>query len=984
MSSRVIRLLSLAFLLVAGPLAMLSQTAAPAPSTTTSSGKPTLKKSDYGKFEAITGSALSPDGKWIAYVITRGERGTGGGRGRGADLTAAELRYRPVESGEEKTIARASAPAFTSNSRWLVYTLASETAGGNAARGGARGGTRGGERGAAAGAANTPSTSSVGVVDLGSGAAMIMHELQSYALSSNGHHVALRRAPAQTLGQGTPSRGADLVIRDLATGMDVTFGNVAEYAWSDDGSMLAMVIDVAGKTGNGIQVFNTATSTIRTLDSSDLTYSNPRWRKKGDDVVVYRSRQDDAFVDTSYTVLSWKGVSSPSPTKHVYDFTTDAGFPKDMRVASDMQPQWSEDGTTLFFGIARREPKPTPPTEPGNAPAAVKIQIWHSKDVREWPQQRASATQDLTRTHVVAWRVDENRITRLADDELPNVTLSNNYKVAIAPNENPYFMEIVSGRQYRDVYTIDVVTGKRTKVLTKAQVLPTMSPSGRYLIYTSADQKSGDWFVMDVTTGTKTNLTAGIQSVFVNLEDDHPTSYRRGYGVGGWLTGETSLILYDRFDLWQVNVDGKNPVRLTRGKEDDTVYRIDRAGSEEPTIDPSKSILLTATGEYNKRSGFSSVKIGQPAQRLMWAEKGVGGLIKSKDADVYAFTAQTAADSPQLYVTTGSFADAKPVSRTNEFLKEYAWGKQVLMDYTNKRGDKLKMMLTYPADYQPGKKYPMVLYYYEKLSQGFHNFVVPSSSAMYNTTVFSQAGYFVLRPDILFQARNAGPSGLDCVLSATKTALSAVPDIDPKRVGVMGHSWGGYQSAYYAVHGGDTFAAAIAGAPLTNFISMYGYSSGNTGSPETGHFETGQERMEVSLWEDPEAYIRNSTVFQTNQLKIPLLLEEGEADGNVNYFQSMELYNFGRRLGKNVVFLVYEGENHGLTGDAAVDYHQRQLEWFGHWLKGEPAAEWIVKGEPYLTRKKILDTANPPAEGGAATPANGQRGGARGGRGGPM
>jgi dipeptidyl aminopeptidase/acylaminoacyl peptidase len=302
------------------------------------------------------------------------------------------------------------------------------------------------------------------------------------------------------------------------------------------------------------------------------------------------------------------------------------------------------------------------------------------------------------------------------------------------------------------------------------------------------------------------------------------------------------------------------------------------------------------------------------------------------------------------------------------------------MNYTNKRGDKLQMMLTYPANYQPGKKYPMVVYYYEKLSQGYHNFISPSPTAMYNVTIFSQAGYFVLRPDILFQPRNAGPSGLDCVTSAVKTALSAVSDIDPKRVGNMGHSWGGYQSAYYAVHGSDVFAASIAGAPLTNFISMYGYSSGNTGSPETGHFETGQERMEVSLWEDPEAYVRNSTVFQTNALRIPLLLEEGEADGNVNYYQSMELYNFGRRLGKNVVFLVYEGENHGLTGDAATDYQQRQLDWFGHWLKGEPAPDWISKGETYLERKKILDRANPPQPAGTGTGARGTGGRGGGGR----
>jgi dipeptidyl aminopeptidase/acylaminoacyl peptidase len=176
----------------------------------------------------------------------------------------------------------------------------------------------------------------------------------------------------------------------------------------------------------------------------------------------------------------------------------------------------------------------------------------------------------------------------------------------------------------------------------------------------------------------------------------------------------------------------------------------------------------------------------------------------------------------------------------------------------------------------------------------------------------------------------------------------------------MGHSWGGYQSAFYAVHGHGVFAATIAGAPLTDLISFYGYTSGNSGLPETGHFETGQERMQVSLWEDPQAYIRNSTVFSMDSLQTPLLLEEGDIDGNVNPFQSQEVYNFGRRLGKNVVYLVYEQENHGVARpESQADYARRQLEWFAHYLKGEPAASWITDGETYQTRQKILKDGAP-------------------------
>ncbi len=244
------------------------------------------------------------------------------------------------------------------------------------------------------------------------------------------------------------------------------------------------------------------------------------------------------------------------------------------------------------------------------------------------------------------------------------------------------------------------------------------------------------------------------------------------------------------------------------------------------------------------------------------------------------------------------------------------------MTYRNKRGDKLQMMLTYPADYQPGTKYPMVVYYYEKLSQGFHQYVAPSSAPCTTCRCSARTGYFVLRPDIVFQS--ARPRHLRARLrhvGGERGGGDASPTSTPKRVGNMGHSWGGYESAFYAVHSNGAFAAAIAGAPLTNLISMYGYTSGNSGAGETGHFESSQERMQVPLWDDPQAYIRNSSVYSVDKLDIPLLLEEGDADGNVNPFQSQELYNFGRRLGKKVVYLVYEGENHNVARrNSQVDY----------------------------------------------------------------
>jgi dipeptidyl aminopeptidase/acylaminoacyl peptidase len=883
--------------------------------------KPVLTEADFAHIENLGAVTLSPNGKWIAYDFRRGVSGP------------TELRYRPVPGGTESSVSLGHTPVFSADGSWLLFTITPDT--NNPTRGAGRG---------AAPRAGAPHDR-VGIIDLARGTKIILDDVQSFTLDKSGRYVALRRYA----GADRHGRGADLIVRDLAQGTNVTFGNVADYAWSDDGNFLAMLVDVDGETGNGVQLLDVATGTLRALDSGDQRYFGLAWRKHADDLAAMRSRSDSGFADTSVAVIAWRGLAGPHPTKSLYDFAADGAFPRGMRVASYRLPQWSEDGSMLFFGIAPREPKEMTHWD---GPAPARVEVWHWQDRREYHQQDRQAAQDRQKTQLVAWHLSENRLVRLADDSADAVQLSDNQRSALVTDERPYYAEIRSGRQYHDLYRVDLTTGKRDRIVQKTAFPATISSTGRYVLYA----QNGHWWSYDLTSGAGANITAKIPTSFVNVEDDHPTPERRPYGVAGWTTGDRAVLLYDRYDLWQVGPDGSNPVRLTRGREDSTVYRIDWLDPDVHVIDPAKPLYLAMTGDWNKKSGYARLTIGQAPQRLLWADKSITRLTQAKNAPaVFAYVAQTAEEPPNVWLTTGALDAAQQVSHTNAFLADRAWGKQMLMEYTNGRGDRLQMMLTYPANYQPGKQYPMVVYYYEKLSQGFHQWVAPTDRSTYNTSVFSQNGYFVLRPDILFRARDPGYSGLDCVTSAVKAAL-ATGMIDPKRVGNMGHSWGGYQSAFYAVHGHGMFAATIAGAPLTDLISMYGYTSFNTGLPETGHYETGQERMQVPLWDDPQAYIRNSTVFAMDSLQTPLLLEEGDADGNVNYWQSMELYNFGRRLGKEVVFLIYNDENHGVARpESQLDYHRRQLEWFAHYLKGEPAADWITHGETYLARQKMLN-----------------------------
>jgi dipeptidyl aminopeptidase/acylaminoacyl peptidase len=337
----------------------------------------------------------------------------------------------------------------------------------------------------------------------------------------------------------------------------------------------------------------------------------------------------------------------------------------------------------------------------------------------------------------------------------------------------------------------------------------------------------------------------------------------------------------------------------------------------------------------------------------LWMEESTSRLAKAKDTAVFAYIAEDFNVSPNYFTAGADLKDPHQVSDTNPFQKEYAWGRSELIDYKNERGERSQAALFYPANYEAGKKYPMIVYIYEIVSNVVHRYNVPSDRAPYSPAVFTSKGYFVYEPDITYRPRDPGVSAVQSVVPAVKKIID-MGLVDAKRIGIVGHSWGAYQTCFLATNT-NLFAAAVAGAPLTDLVSMYGSVYWNSGIPETGHYETGQERMEVTLWDDPQAYIRNSPVYGLPKMTAPLLVAFGDKDGAVDWHQGIEMYNMARRLGKDMVLLVYAGENHSLAKKSnQIDYHNRIVDWFDHYLAGAPAKDWMVKGQTYLEREKEL------------------------------
>jgi dipeptidyl aminopeptidase/acylaminoacyl peptidase len=397
--------------------------------------------------------------------------------------------------------------------------------------------------------------------------------------------------------------------------------------------------------------------------------------------------------------------------------------------------------------------------------------------------------------------------------------------------------------------------------------------------------------------------------------------------------------------------------------------RVDFSDPNDPFVNLSKPVHVSLFGEWSKKSGYGVLKPGATtADRLLFGDRSFDRLAKARDAEVYLHGEQTYSDSPDLYVSEGRLAAGKQITNTNAFQKDYAWGRSEIVEYQAEKtagNRKMQGALYYPAGYVPGKQYPMIVYMYELLSDGVHRYVTPSSTSYYNTSVFTTQGYFVLQPDIVFRPREPGVSVVECVRPAV-AAVVAKGLVDPKRVGIIGHSWGGFDTAFLATNTQGVFAAAVAGAAITNLISNYGNGHWSAGILETDHIETGQQRMEVPLYEDLNAYIRNSAVFNIHNMTVPTLVEVGNVDGTVHWYQGLEFYSIARRAGKNVVMIEYANEDHGLAQRRnQQDYQQRILQWFGHYLKGDSAKEWISNGQTVIDRQDEVRKAGRGGRGGS-------------------
>jgi dienelactone hydrolase len=976
---------------------------APLAFTAAGAAKKPLSYDAYNGWRSIPSAQLSRDGQWLVYALVP-QDGDG-------ELVALNLK-----TNAEFRSPRGKQPVVTADGRFVVFTVAPLKAEVDQAKKDKK-------------KADEQPKPGLGIMDLSTGKVTAVDRVKSFKVpEDSGAFVAYllepplkkpdekkdeakkeeakkepaakpEEKPAAKPGEEKKDEakkeekkkepGNELVVRELASGKETKIAEVVEYVWNKPGTWLAYGVSSKTPENDGAFALEPATGKTVALLKGLGNYKNLTCDEKGGQL-AFTSDRDDYKADKSASKLYyWTTAPAPAapgpktpgpavPGDAAIEIAPAAakGFPAGMAVSENGRLQFSKDGGRLFFGIAAA-PKP----EPKDAPEPVKVDIWNWRDPYLQPMQKSEAEEDKKKTLmcVIHFLPKEKKFVQLATADVPDITLSEDAKVALGSSDLPYRLLISWDQGYRDIYVVSVGDGAKKKVLEKTPNGARLSPGGAWICYFNDPDNA--WYTYRIADGRTFNLTGKLPVHFDEEEWDTPDE-PTPYGSAGWTDGDASFLIYDRYDIWEISPDGAKRRMVTNGlgRRDKLVFRYVQLDPDKPVIPAAGPITLQATNEKTWATGAYRVDLAAPTAdpaKVVMLDKqlasfnprggGNGGLQKAKNADIYVFTEQRFDEFPNLWVSGPDLAAARKVSDANPQQAEYNWGRAELIEYTNADGKKLPAVLIKPEDFDPSKKYPLMVYIYETQAVGLHRYYAPSPGTSINFTRYASNGYVILSPDIVYEVGYPGSSALKCVIPAVNKVLD-MGFIDPKRVGIQGHSWGGYQITYLVTQT-DMFAAVQAGASVSNMTSAYGGIRWGTGMSRAFQYEKTQSRIGAPLWSRALQFLENSPIFWVERVRTPYLSIHNDDDDAVPWYQGIEFFSALRHLGKEAYMFNYNGEKHGLRErENQKHWTVHQDEFFDHFLLGKPAPDWMTKGVPYLERGKrdinaLYDNATEKKEG---------------------
>lgn len=944
-----------------------------------------LTHQDYDSWRSLVGSQISRDGKYIAYglipqdgdgeiVVRNLASGQEWRQGRGWRPPAPMPDDPEAAQAAIAALNRATRPVFTADSKYLLFMIEPNKEDVLKARKEKK-------------KPEEMPKNALGILDLASGQVNRIERVKNFQVPEDGagfvaclleakpeekkpDNAAPR--PAAPTTPSTPSTpatpparnkkneyGTDLVLRSLATGQDATFADVLEFSFSKDARSLVFAVSSRSEEKNGIYAVSPGNAAEpRALLSGKGKYTKITWDEDQTQMAFLSDRDDAAADQPRFKLYHWDrqaGAASEIVS------TSTPGFPTGKVVSDKGALTFARDGGRLFLGTA---PAPEPEKGPeADAAAEEKVlaDLWHWKDDYIQPMQKVRAQQERNKSYRAVWHIKEKKFVPLADETMENVNPSANGLWAFGQDDRAYRRLVGVDTNYSDIYLVNTLDGSRRKLREKNQFGLSWSPNGKYAVF--FDGK--DWHSLSIPDGKATNLTANLKVNFWQEDHDTPNT-PFPYGVAGWTRDDREVLIYDQFDIWQVAPDGSSAKNLTDGvgRKENISFRYVRLDPDERWIDPARPMMLRAEHQATYDSGFYRDRInGGLPEKLIMAAKAFNQPAKAKNADVLLLAASRFDEFPDLHVTDAGFKTLKKVSDAGKQKDPYLWGKAELISYKNTDGVPLSGILIKPDNFDPKKKYPMMVYIYEKLSNGLHRFVNPTPGTSINASFYASNGYLVLMPDIVYTIGYPGQSALKCVLPAIQEVVDQ-GFVKEDAIGIQGHSWGGYQIAYMVTQT-NRFKAAAPGALVGNMTSAYSGIRWGSGLPRQFQYERTQSRIGGSIWEYPMRFIENSPIFNAHRVQTPILMLHNDNDDAVPWYQGIEFFLALRRLDKEVYMFNYNGEYHGLRKRPnQKDYTRRLQEFFDHYLKGAPTPAWMEKGIPYLDREKEKEQYKPKAAAG--------------------
>lgn len=793
--------------------------------------------------------------------------------------------------------------------------------------------------------------------------------------------------------------GTELIIWDLASNKKTAIKDVADILWNKPGNLLAYIVSVkeankdtakdaakepskdlqreaaqenkdaskleeknASAANEGVYLWSAETAQSTSVLQGAGSYKHLSFDEQGKQLAVLSNRDDvakkkgnkDGADATIYSLFYWRSGDAGA---RLLVHAESRGMSKEWAPSEHANLNFSKDGQRLFLSTAE-----IPKATPKNAPEPMKVDLWHWKDPELQAMQKVNAERDKQKSYRAVVHLADGKFVQLANKLIPQVMLNDNAQFAMGISSLPYRQAMSWDSLHYDAYAIDIQNGQAKLLIEKTRFMPQFSPAGKYIISFDADKSA--WWAYATADGKKSNLTAQIKTHFEDKQRDTPEP-KNAFGVAGWSADDASVILYDQFDLWEVNLQNKAYRNLTAGFGRKNLLELRYVHLGDPRQSPTtralptdKPWILSATHDVNQSTGYYSLvppsvqtlAVSEP-QRLIHADKLISGLIKAKDSDVTLFTQQTFTEFPDLWSTDLRFTNAQKISYANPQQAQYNWGTQEMIDYTSADGKKLKALVAKPENFDPKKKYPMMVYIYEKMSENMHRFVPPAPGQNINVTRYVSNGYIVLRPDIVYKTGYPGQSALNTVVPAVQQVL-AKGYVDPQRVGIQGHSWGAYQISYMITRT-NIFRAAEAGASMANMISGYGGIRWGTGMSRAFQYEKQQSRIGGTPWDSTAKFVENSPIFAVDKVKTPFLTVHNDDDDAVPWYQAIEFFSAMRRLNKEAYWFNYNGEKHGLRNRDNIKHFTVHMgEFFDHYLLNKPRPEWMDKPVPYLERGK--------------------------------